>query len=449
MKKLLLIFLLFTASLSYGQENPENAAIAEEEQAIPMTKDERRLFHLINNMRKDRKVKPLKFSEELYQKAKEYSINMSKQGMIKDKSFETTMEKDTDQAIRFKTIFSAGSNFIEELEESIRKNFSYYRTVINKEYTVSAVAITQSPSTGLYYMSQLFLRKDESQTAYYVEVRDFYKLLKVSNDISFGLKRKSVLEKLEAFVHYPGKKYQTGITSNSVSISLRDKHLPNSYLQLVFSNSTDIFTGVHTKSYFFKYRDYQKERERLEKIYNTPEKQQSPFYYNRVDEKRNLCFWITADEIVEFRWIDKEGVYVTITKTQFGLRYINRYKHLYNLKYKLSMDVYLRVLKEFLARSNHFEVTEFIRNCKVDFFRPEKEVKVVMKMKNEKLEFRYFYNKDGNKQREEFYLNNKKISTWNFNYNNRKKLNNVETIDHNNNQNNKSFDIDIPEQQQN
>ncbi|GMT49904.1 MAG: hypothetical protein IEMM0008_1443 [bacterium] len=403
--------------------------------------DETRLFYQVNAMRKDRRLRPLKFSPSLYEKAKSNSEKMAQTlDLIKDKSSSGNL-------VSFNTVFSSGTNYVEEFVSKIRDNFAYYRTVINSDYVESAIAIRKGKKTGLFYMSQWFKKVNGTSDAYYLEAKEFSKLLAATeNEISFGLNRNTILKRLDRFIHDPRSIYTYTLTSNSINIALNDKHKPYDYIQMVFSNSEDIITGFHTKSYFFKEQEYAMEKVRLDGLYSKEEGGQSPWYYHREDNNLRLNFWISqikdpdeditgekkVDVIVEFRWLGKEGVYVTIVKTLFGLRYVNRYRKNYNLEHPIRKGVYLRLLKEFLKRSPYFEVTDFMKHCKVTF-KNQKEVIAEMNYRGDRIKIKYYYHLYGDLTgqllREELYLNNKKENTWHYEYTNQK-LTQIRTVSH-------------------
>ncbi len=415
--------------------------------------DETRLFYQINAMRKDRRLKPLKFSPSLYEKAKSNSEKMAQTlDLIKDKSTDGDL-------VSFNTIFSSGTNYVEEFVSKIRANFAYYRTVINSDYVESAIAIKEGKKTGLFYMSQWFRKANGKSDAYYLEAQEFSKLLAATeNEISFGLNRSTILKRLDRFIHDPKSIYRYTLTSNSVTIALNDEHKPFNYIQMVFSNSEDVITGFHTKSYFFKEQEYTKEKTRLDGLYSKGEGEQSPYYFNREDKNLRLNFWITQikdpneaitgekkiDVIVEFRWLGKEGIYVTIVKTLFGLRYVNRYRKNYGLEHPIRKSVYLRLLKEFLKRSPYFEVTDFMKHCKVTF-KDGKEVTAEMNYRGDRLKIKYYYYLEGDLTgqlfREELYLNNKKENTWYYEYTDQK-VTQIKTVSHTEQGQTRAYTID-------
>ncbi|MDH4128943.1 MAG: CAP domain-containing protein, partial [Spirochaetota bacterium] len=391
-----------------------------------LSSDEIRLFYLMNAMRKDRKIKPLKFSIKLFIKAREHSKKMAMSGVLKDKGLEDNSENSKDESgiIRIRAVLSSGANFVEESVEKIKSNYNHYRAVINSEFLSSAIAIVRSEATGNWYMSQLFLKEEEKDDSFYLEEIEFERLLQLikirdfdktpsiekiinllgikdfvkpdDEKITFGLNRKSVLERLDEFIHDPKTRYKTIISADSILIHLKDMHAPFSYIQLTFSNINDIFTGLHTISYYFKEKSYLKEKEILEKKYGKdnliPEKYvNSPYYYKiPTNEKLKFSYWITEDYIIAFRWLGEEGFYVTITKTIFSLRYINFFKRDFNIQYPLSMRAYIRLLQEFLKRSPHFEPIEFIKNCKISFHAAKKERKTEMQIGDDKIEILYY-----------------------------------------------------------
>ncbi len=446
------------------------------EEKTVVNHQERRLFYLLNAMRKDRKIKPLKFSPSLYQEAKKLSEGMAVSGVLKTASL-SNKEKDAKLSggnARFRAVLSSGANYIEETVSVIKNHFSHYRTVINAEYTEAAIAIVRGKKTGLYYMTQILRKGDKESNAYYLEAKEFEEILQLLSirDISeaksdsetnsaesldkikkivFGINQQSAIDRLDAFIHHAKNRYSTTISASSIMIYLKDAHPPLNYIQITSSSVViDIYPGVNTITYFFKERNYIKEKELLEEIYGTaknpPDKwKNSPYYFHRYDERLKLAYWVTENEIVEFRWLGEEGVYVTVTKADYGWTYINYLKDNFNLKHPIPKRLYLRFLIEFLKRSSHLEVTDFIKLLKVSHYTPErvKQTKMVWN-ERETLKIKSNYNDKGDIIREDFYKNQTMINSWFFRYNIKGDLIKIETVPHTKEGTKKSYDVPVP-----
>ncbi len=389
----IIIFLLLTVFNSYSQTNNT------------LQNDEIKLFYLINNMRKDRNLRPFKFSEKLYK-----NIVSRKTGVI------------------IRTDFGSGVNYIEELASKIKSNFALYRKIIDPDNIEAALKIVPEPEKGKYYSMFLEVQgPQKNPNSYYYEVKEFEKILKVFDQMLYGYSRQTVLQMLDDFIHDPTEKYDFTISTTSVTMALKDRHKPFSYIQLIFSNSIDIFTGIHTKTYFFKEKEHLDEIKKIKKDFKSLDEKYKDLAgqykkYSRITsalqdhEKNKISFWISDNEkeIAEFRWMGDEGVYITRTQSLFGVRYINYHKEDYGIKYPIPQKIYLRLLVEYLRRSLHFEVTEFIKQCKISYYQTGLVKRAEMNWQGDRIIFQYFYDKNGKMVREEFYLNNQYMMTWNY-----------------------------------
>ncbi len=391
------------------------------QESANMMPNEKRLFIIINSMRKDKKIPPFRFSPKLYVLAKEHSKKASLSRSIKNKD---------NKLIYIRSILADGTNYIKQTEKAIRSNTNHYYTILNPNIRESAIAIEYNKKLGLYYISHALGRGPISNDSYYLQEKEFDELLSIvdiknsmdrTDRIRFGLNRVSIIKNLKPFIDHPKNIYYTKLSAGSIIIYLKDSRSPENYLKVSFSDMSQKFKGVYNITYYFKERTFLKEYGLLKDIFGLKkaiplswsgypyhfrvEDNKLKFYIHKMDKTKKQAYWITDDKIVEFRWQGTEGVYVSITKTNYGYHYVNLFKAQYNLKYPLRKQVYLRLLAEYLIRMDNFNIIDFLKSYAIRFYGPNKVETATLRNNTFKINYFYYY-KDGLHIRENLLENN-------------------------------------------
>ncbi|MDH5681690.1 MAG: hypothetical protein OEZ36_08885 [Spirochaetota bacterium] len=404
---------------------------------IPMTEEESKLFHQINHIRTIRKQKPLRFSKTLYDQARSQSEELSAKGL---KTMSVKMKRDNSTEQRSISLQAAGPAYLEEFHRVLKWTLSLYHIIIDDHYSELALSISKNPKTGLQYLHVILRKSDIDTDSLSLEKQQFLPLLSKWMDSKFGLNERTLKRQLDKYLHDATGKYSSTPMASGIIIYSEDRVMPRNYIRFDFSNGTESYPGIHSKSYFFREQNSADERKRLEAIYNAPEKKNSPSYFHRLDINKRFMFWVTDEEIVECRWFGAKGVYVNITRVEYLYQFIRRYYKRYGLKYPISRRLYLQLLKETLRITDQLNVTDFLRSVSIRYQSEYRESKILLNFGNQRIFILRHYNGRGKKSRDILYRNDKKVLTNSYQYS-QDKLSRIDVKAHIQDENSGSYEI--------
>lgn len=375
-----------------------------------LSKPEKNLVNSIQKIRSNFGLFPFLFSGSLYEKAKNLSLELIQEGVTRDSETSTEKipmlgdqelnltEKDSkkdsaeNSTIKEPKSFSLrvkGPNFEREFLESIRTE---YRTILlDPEKKEMALAITQDPKTGLYYLVQVV--QSVGEDAYDLEEKTFADFLAFVRSKKELQTRRSARLLLKEFMEKSDEPFWIEESARSISVFLSS----NSELDWQFRwsfPSSDIIAGPYQVSIFSK-SDPSKERERLKGIYTLPTVREWEYYEYFHDQSRD--FWITEKEIVQF-YDYGSSFSLQITQNSFPESEIQNKSDQLGLTYPITERLYYRLLKEYIRMSSELSITEFLRSTFVKFDFVQREILAILRVQKKELTFRYVYLNSGELQ---------------------------------------------------